>query len=823
MKSNFSCLISFVSALIMLFTVQLSKAQNTFPATGSAGIGTTTPDTSAILELKSAKKGLLIPRMTIVQRNAIVTPARGLLIYQTNNTPGFYYFDTTWKQMTPVIPASANLTLSNLSKPTSLNQSLNVSVNDSFSLGTTTKRWKNVNLYQLNFADGSVQTTAFVSSAFWSLKGNAGTNPSVNFIGTTDANPLIFKVNNLQSGYVGNTTSNTGFGYQALISNTTGNYNTATGTDALLTNTTGTNNTAAGSYSLAGNTTGIYNTSIGSDALHNNTQGNYNVAVGAEALYDNTVASDNIAIGANALHSNTIGGGNEAIGDHSLYNNTTGGGNVALGDQSLQNNTSGGGNIAIGDETLFYNTIGNLNTATGNAALQSNTTGNYNTANGAEALFSDTSGSSNTAMGYNSLQATAAGSGNTADGYEAMYQNITGSFNTAVGYAALSTGSGSSNTALGDQALLSNQADQNTAVGASALQSNTTGKDNVATGTGALSNNTTGSYNTADGYYALSSNLVGTKNTALGEFSDITSDQTNSTALGFDVVVNTSNTCVLGNASVVTIGGAVGWSTLSDGRFKKNIQYNVPGLDFINQLKPVTYNLDITGFNKFTGADEHLKQNNNSLIKSNSAAATSYTPDEKAIQNKEKIIYTGLIAQDVEKAANNINYNFSGIHKPQNGKDNYSLDYSSFVVPLIKAVQELNLMNEAKDSAIQQQNLKINDLQDQINQLKALLVSNQSAIINNQSVIVSSASLEQNIPNPFKGLTIIGFTLPQQYSSAQMIIRDNTGKTLKAITLSGNGKSSLNVDAATLSGGAYDYSLFVDGRLIDTKKMVLAK
>ncbi|MBK8845008.1 MAG: hypothetical protein IPO27_00040 [Bacteroidetes bacterium] len=75
----------------MLATSMHSIAQNTFPATGSAGVYTTTPNSSAALDIDTIGKGLLIPRMTLVQRNAIATPATGLLIYQTNSTPGFYF------------------------------------------------------------------------------------------------------------------------------------------------------------------------------------------------------------------------------------------------------------------------------------------------------------------------------------------------------------------------------------------------------------------------------------------------------------------------------------------------------------------------------------------------------------------------------------------------------------------------------------------------------------------------------------------------------------------------------------------------------------
>ncbi len=55
------------------------------------------PAASSVLELRSTAKGFLPPRMTMVQRNAIASPAAGLLIYQTDNAPGFYYFDgTNW-------------------------------------------------------------------------------------------------------------------------------------------------------------------------------------------------------------------------------------------------------------------------------------------------------------------------------------------------------------------------------------------------------------------------------------------------------------------------------------------------------------------------------------------------------------------------------------------------------------------------------------------------------------------------------------------------------------------------------------------------------
>ena len=88
---------------------------------------------------------------------------------------------------------------------------------------------------------------------------------------------------------------------------------------------------------------------------------------------------------------------------------------------------------------------------------------------------------------------------------------------------------------------------------------------------------------------------------------------------------------------------------------------------------------------------------------------------------------------------------------------------------------------------------------------------------------MSDAALQQNIPNPFNHTTIINYSLPQTYSSARIIVTDKAGKVLKQVSLTAKGKGSLNVDASAFASGVYQYSLYVDGKLIDTKQMILAK
>lgn len=75
---------------LIIFLIVLGYNSHTM---AQVGIGTTDPDPSSMLDIQSVVKGLLIPRMTTVERNNISNPAEGLMVYQTDNTPGFYYFN----------------------------------------------------------------------------------------------------------------------------------------------------------------------------------------------------------------------------------------------------------------------------------------------------------------------------------------------------------------------------------------------------------------------------------------------------------------------------------------------------------------------------------------------------------------------------------------------------------------------------------------------------------------------------------------------------------------------------------------------------------
>jgi hypothetical protein len=495
--------------------------------------------------------------------------------------------------------------------------------------------------------------------------------------------------------------------------------------------------------------------------LHVN--GNINISKGF-ALYmenhkvlrvDSAKGSIYLGVSAGAKTSETY---NTAVGHYALANNTSGSYNTASGAVALYANTTGGGNVASGAQALVYNTTGSNNVATGASSLYSNKDGSQNVATGTWALNSNTSGSYNSVVGHG-----------------AMYYSTTGSYNAALGYGA--------------------------------MNNNTGGNNNTAVGTYALGANYDAWNNTAVGSHAGDYQLHGWNNTFIGSDAlAASSGLYNTVALGNSATVTASNQVRIGNSSTTSIGGYTNWTNISDGRVKKNIRENVPGLAFINKLKPVTYNLDLDAADKIATRPAAKDKDGKLLTKQFSQAEIS------ARQAKQQVVYTGFVAQDVEKAAKELNYDFSGVDAAKCDKDLYGLRYNDFIMPLVKAVQELSKEND--------------ELKSRLEKLEATMNPKQSAATSAQSskiVTISSASVEQNKPNPFNRSTTINYTLPQQFSSAKIVITDKSGITLKEIKVSGASKGGVNVDASTLSPGTYQYSFYVDGKLISTKQMVLIK
>jgi hypothetical protein len=364
------------------------------------------------------------------------------------------------------------------------------------------------------------------------------------------------RVNTLTIGKGGgNKAQNTAVGFQAILSNTTGDSITASGYQSLYSNTTGGNNTANGYQALFSNTTGEANTAIGAYSLYLNTTGTVNTAIGQAALSNNTTGFANTAIGQSSMSTNTTGSNNVAIGQFSLANNTTVSSSVAIGINSLASNTIGVNNTAVGSTSLTDNTTGNYNVALGNDTLQSNTTGTGNTAIGYGALIANTTGTYNSALGIESLNSNIDGTFNTAVGYQALKANTDGQYNNAFGWQSmLSNTGGRYNAAYGVETLKNNTTGRyNTAIGLSALNGNVSALDNTASGYAALGFTTTGGSNSAYGAYALRNNTTGIQNVGLGaNCSLLNVTDSNSIVIGYNTTGAGSNTVTIGNGSITT-------------------------------------------------------------------------------------------------------------------------------------------------------------------------------------------------------------------------------------------------------------------------------
>jgi hypothetical protein len=266
--------------LLIVFT-QLAKAQV------KVGDNPTIINKGSILELESADKGVLFPRIAL-----------------TNTT--------TWSLATGSLPV-AGMVVYNTKK-----------VADGFA-GTIAYPSGSLDGTGLYYWDGTgwVATKgATAATAGWGLTGNAGVDPSLNFLGTTDAQPIKFKLNNVHSGLLSPVNSNVSFGYGALAANTN-----ADDLPAQLMNP---------------------NVSPVPSARRNRA-----VAIGFQAMAKATSPEQSVAVGAFALANATIALRNTAVGYRSLF--SYGGGsleNTALGWNSLANNQLGGRNTAIGSGAL---------------------------------------------------------------------------------------------------------------------------------------------------------------------------------------------------------------------------------------------------------------------------------------------------------------------------------------------------------------------------------------------------------------------------------------------------------------------------------------
>ena len=94
---------------------------------------------------------------------------------------------------------------------------------------------------------------------------------------------------------------------------------------------------------------------------------------------------------------------------------------------------------------------------------------------------------------------------------------------------------------------------------------------------------------------------------------------------------------------------------------------------------------------------------------------------------------------------------------------------------------------------------------------------------NNETDVLTYPVLDQNIPNPFNTSTNIGFSLPSTIATAGIYVYDMNGVQLKSYSITERGKGNITIHGSELNAGMYLYALIADGKIIDTKRMILTK
>ncbi len=608
----------------------------------------TLPDPSAILDVSSTTKGVLIPRVTLSSlTDALTVPsaATALLVYNTggNLTSGFYYNQGTPAQIS----------------------------------------W-------LKLQSGA--------SNDWAMNGNQAS--SNDFVGTTNGMPLKFKVNGENAGIISFNTDNIALGRGSLSPNTTGTGNIAIGTYILQNNSSGSDNTVVGRQSMTSNLTGYDNVAIGSACLLANSSGYKNVAVGKFSLLANTNGYENTSLGFSAQSTNNTGFQNVAVGAYSLNMNSAGQINTAIGHSALKNNSTGNANTAVGSGSLLGNSSGTNNSALGTNALRNNDTGVFNVAAGVNALYQNTDGDNNVALGVSALRQNSTGFSNVGIGRDALYLNTIKSNIVAIGDSSLYyNGLGASTTL---------QAAKNTAVGSKSLMNNGIGYEN-----------------TGIGYHTLLNNTNGNTNTAFGAYADIAQGNINhAAAIGAYAMVGCSNCLVLGGTGGASTFVGINTETpTTDFNIKqKNDSGTSRGIKiarsnssnfwrtYVDSGNLLTFEYNDLGAGNWayitttgqvvSGSDKRIKKDifplTNALDKVKLLAPKSF---HYIHQEETDPIQYGFIAQEVEAIYPDV------VYTREDGTK--GIAYQQFTSIAIEAIKE--------------QETKIDDLQRQIDELKALM------------------------------------------------------------------------------------------------------
>ena len=564
------------SNLLLLF---LLCAVTTLPGQ-SVSINTTgsAPDSSAMLDIQSTAKGILIPRMDSVQRQAIYNPAEGLLVFDMDTRSFWFRQNGQWTELAAKGGAI-----------TDADQDTKIVVEQSPDDDT-------LRLYAggMEFAKTGGNTFE-LGSPGGSIYMGRGAAPNADSLLESNIAFGIRAAENITSGemnlFIGRDAgSNVTTGYRlfaigdSALLQAEGSHRTmaighaagmlaqgtgcqylgyaagkfSNGTNSLHVGRqaglydSGDRNTIIGHFAADDSLSGNYNTVLGYSAGTMLTEGSFNTMIGYYAGFQHSTGSSNVFLGSSSGRSNQSGSANAFVGVGSGYDNTFGSYNVFMGNSAGANNTEGVGNTFVGYSSGRDNTTGGYNTFVGRSAGFGADSCDYNTFVGFSAGFDNESGNYNTFIGTAAGANNSTASYNTATGWNALAGNTTGQYNTALGiYAGQSTYTGNNNTFIGSYAGRNNNSGkENTYVGRSA-------------GVGIFSLDTSASMNTFVGYYAALNIVSGEYNTVLGH------------RAGYSLDTGSTNTLIGASAGYLTTTGQANTYLGTSAGYYSNGSHNV--------------------------------------------------------------------------------------------------------------------------------------------------------------------------------------------------------------------------------------------------------
>ena len=444
--------------------------------------------------------------------------------------------------------------------------------------------------------------------------------------------------------------------------------------------------------------------------------------------------------------------------------------------------------------------------------------GNSNVLIGTDAGINiDTSGNSlygrwNTLIGSRCGKNLTTGNSNTLMGFRAGENLNSGVSNTLIGAVSGPRLVGSNNTTLGQWAGSAIQSgNRNVFIGQSAAGQIVNGHDNVIIGqeAGYSGFNSQASYssNVLIGKESGTNMKTGVENTFLGTWSGL-SQETGLNNVFLGVSAGSSN---VGGSANTFVGARTGHNNNSGTGnvfIGNSAGYNENGSNILyiensTSSTPLIYgefDNDIVQINGSLHIAEYTR-----LIPS----ATPTSPEKGTMyydSTDDKVkVWTGsswenLFFSSTTQTENSFNQNN---HSPCN-------------TSCVEENQKLKVRMEQLETKLKKHDAleaKLERMEKLLNQLS------ESSSINQNIEINKTARLEQNIPNPFRSMTTIKYFLPEYSKNSRLNIYDISGQVLKTIQLEGNGMGEVDIRVDEFSKGVYHYSLEINGRIVDTKKM----